>query len=444
MRNRTSILLLPLLLSGCAALGFSIRVPDAPAVPESSAPEGSPPVIAGLEVARGTAPRLSTDADPKPAARAMNDFGVDLYAKLSQTDGNLIFSPTSIELALAMLRPGARADTASQMDTAMHGVGSDDMASAISSLLAALDSRSGTFEDNSGEKVPVALRIANSAFAQSGMTIDPGYLDALSSRFDAALRLVDYAKDFETARQLINEWVAGQTEQRIRDLLAPGALDDQTRLVLANAIYLKAPWLVQFSKDATTSQPFTTADGRTVQVPMMSQQDSFGYAQGNGWQAVDLPFVGGSLSMTVILPDDINEFEGTLTGDSLRSIVGALSSSDVQLSLPRFAIETKTDLPEQLSALGMPLAFDPMRADFSGITTDEKLFVSNVVHQANITVDESGTEAAAATAVMVGRTSLPSEIARMNVDHPFLFALRDDPTGTILFLGRVTDPSATH
>jgi serpin B len=444
MRNRLPTLLLPLLLTGCAALGVSIRFPDASAVPDASAPESSPDVIAGIELARAKTPRLSTEADPEPAARAMNDFGVDLYAKLARGDGNLIFSPASIELALAMLRPGARTETASQMDTAMHAVGSDEMAPAISGLQAALDSRSGRFQDYSGEQVPVTLRIANSAFAQHGMAIEPAYLDALSSRFDAGIRLVDYAKDFEAARNLINDWVAGQTEQRIRDLLAPGSLDDQTRLVLANAIYLKAPWLIQFSKDATTTQPFTTADGRTVQVPMMSEQDTFGYAEGNGWQAVDLPYVGGSLSMTVMLPDDLAAFEASLTGDSLRSIVGKLSSSDVRLSLPRFAIETKTDLPEQLSALGMPLPFDPVRADFSGITSDDLLYVSNVVHQANITVDESGTEAAAATAVIVGRTSLPSKIARMTVDHPFLFVLRDDPTGTILFLGRVTDPTATH
>ena len=177
---------------------------------------------------------------------------------------------------------------------------------------------------------------------------------------------------------------------------------------------------------------------------MMSEQESLPYATGKGWQAVDLPYVGGSLSMTIVLPDDLDAFERSLSAKSLGSIIGALSPSDVQLSLPRFDIETKTDLPEQLSALGMPLAFDPRAADFSGITTEDRLYVTDVVHQANITVDESGTEAAAATAVLVGRTSMPSEIARMNVNRSFLFALRDDPTEAILFLGRVTDPLKTR
>jgi serine protease inhibitor len=444
MRTRLPILLLPLLITGCAALGVPMPLPLASRSPSLPSPESSGPVTAGIELARANTPRLSTDADPKPAAAAMNAFGVDLYAHLAKADGNLVFSPASIELALAMLRPGARGTTASQMDTAMHEVGSDAMAPAISALGEALDTRSGTYPDNLGEDVPVTLRIANSAFAQHGLRIEPAYLNALSSRFGAGVRLVDYATDFEAARKRINDWVADQTEQRIRDLLAPGSVDDLTRLVLANAIYLKAPWLVQFSKEATSTQPFTTADGRTVRVPMMSQQESFGYATGKGWQAVDLPYVGGSLSMTLILPDDLTAFEDSLSGDSLHSIIGALSSRDVQLSLPRFDIETKADLPEQLSAMGMPLAFDAEHADFSGITTDDRLYVTDVVHQANITVDEAGTVAAGATAVVVGRTSMPSDIARMNVDRPFLFAVRDDPTGTILFLGRVTDPSATR
>jgi serpin B len=392
---------------------------------------------------RANTPRLPANADPQPAAAGINAFGLDLYAQLANGNGNLVFSPASIELALAMLRPGARGETARQMDAAMHSVGSDQMAAAISALQAALDSRSGTYKDDQGNDVPVTLRIANSAFAQHGLTIEQAYLAALSARFDAGVRLVDFATDPDAARKLINDWVSQQTEQRIEGLLGPGSIDELTRLVLANAIYLKAPWQTQFSKDSTSTQPFTTADGQTVQVPMMSSQQTTAYAEGPGWQAVDLPYVGGDLSMTIILPDDLAAFEQSLTADSLDSIIGKLSSTEVQLSLPKFNLETKTNLPQQLSALGMPLAFDAQQADFSGITTDQKLSVSDVIHQANITVDEAGTEAAAATAIVVGITALPSKIARMDVNHPFLFALRDDPTGTILFLGRVTDPSAT-
>ena len=318
------------------------------------------------------------------------------------------------------------------------------MAESISALQAALESRTGTYKDAAGDDVPLTLRIANSGFAQQGLAIEQPYLDALASRFGAGLRQVDYTSDPDAARQLINQWVSNQTEGRIPDLLAPGTVDELTRLVVANAIYLKAPWLTPFPKDATANAAFTLTDGSTIQVPMMHVQDSFAYAEGSGWQAVDVPYVGNDLSMTIILPDDLATFESSLTTNQLDAIIGSLSGSEVRLSLPRFDTETKTDLAEVLSDLGMPLAFDPNMADFSGITTQEQLYVTHVVHQANITVDEAGTEAAAATAATVGSTALPSKIATMTVDHPFLFAVRDDDTGAILFMGHIEDPSATR
>jgi serpin B len=217
-------------------------------------------------------------------------------------------------------------------------------------------------------------------------------------------------------------------------------LTPATRLTLVNAIYLKAPWQTPFSEGATEEGTFTRADGSTVEVPFMATTSSYPYASGDGWQAVEVPYLGGSLAMTLILPDDLAGFERTLTPDGLTAITSSLTDTQVALALPRFGIETKAELASILAALGMPTAFTDA-ADFSGITTAERLAISDVIHQANIDVDEKGTEAAAATAVVMRQTAMPSEPLTVRVDRPFLFALRDVPTGATLFLGRVGDPS---
>jgi serpin B len=329
------------------------------------------------------------------------------------------------------------------MDAVMHGAAADDHAGWLNALDQALATRSGTFQDGSGKDVPITLRIANAPFAQQGMPLEKTYLEALAGRFSGGLRLVDYESQTEQARALINGWVDAQTEHRIPELLVPGVLTRATRLTLVNAIYLKAPWETPFPVDATTAGTFTRADGSTVQVPFMATTTSLRYATGSGWRAVEIPYVGGSLAMTIIVPDDLAAFESKLTADSFTAITGALSDTEVALALPKFGIETKTDLASTLAALGMPSAFDD-RADFSGITTAEPLEISDVIHQANIDVDENGTEAAAATAVVIRATGMPAEPVTLRVDRPFLFALRDVPTGSILFLGRVGDPSVAR
>jgi serpin B len=272
------------------------------------------------------------------------------------------------------------------------------------------------------------------------MALEQAFLDALAERFGAGLRLADYVDDTEGARKRINGWVAEQTEQRIPELLPAGVLTPLSRLTLVNAIYLKAPWLTPFPAEATTDGAFTRPDGSTVSVPLMAVSESMHYGAGTGWRAVDIPYASGALTMTVIVPDDLATFEHELTAESLAAITGALTDTQVSLTFPRFSIETKTDLAAVLGRLGMPSAFDD-RADFSGITTAEKLLISAVIHQANIDVDEKGTEAAAATAVVMRATGMPAEPVTLRVDRPFIFALRDVPTGAILFLGRVTDPS---
>jgi len=408
-------------------------------------PAASPSAGSDIALARADVPRASAaPADAASAAAAINAFGIDLYREIAAGTPNAVFSPASIALALGMARAGARGQTAAEMDAVLHALASDEHAGWLNALDQALASRSGSFEDQGGNALPVALRIANAPFAQRGMPLEQAYLEALAARYGAGLRLVDYIADTEGARKLINGWVDDQTEQRIPELLVPGVLTPDSRLTLVNAIYLKAPWLTPFPAEITETGTFTRADGSTVQVPLMATTAAMRYAAGSGWQAVEIPYIGGSLAMTVIVPDDLAAFEEALTADGLAAITAALADAQVSLTFPKFSIETKAELADVLAALGMPSAFDDDRADFSGITTAEKLVISAVIHQANIDVDEKGTEAAAATAVVMRATGMPAEPVTVRVDRPFLFALRDVPTGAILFLGRVADPSITR
>jgi serpin B len=400
-------------------------------------------VGAGEVVYFDVARLVTTPDDALAAAAAVNAFGIEIFRAAVPGDENAVVSPASIAIALAMARAGARGETAEQMDAVLRRFGADEVAAWPAALADALAARSGTFRDAAGTDLDVILRIANAPFAQRGMPLEASFIEALGARFGAGLRLVDYRMATEEARQEINTWVREQTEQRIPELLAPGVLTPDARLTLVNAIYLKAPWRTAFFAEATEPSPFTRPDGSVVEVPMMATGADLRYAAGAGWQAVEIPYLGDQLALTVIVPDDLAAFEAGLDAAVLETIVGGLEERPVHLWLPRFGVETQASLVDALRALGMPLAFDPQQADFSGITTAEELFVHAVVHQANIDVDEKGTEAAAATAVVAGVVSAPiEEPVQLRVDRPFLFALRDLPTGAVLFLGRVTDPSA--
>jgi len=438
MRRLPALLVALALVAGCSAS------PASPSASPSAAPSGSAPAAGGVElaIAHGVA-RLPLSAGAATSAgEAVDAFGLDLYGRLRAQPGNLVFSPASVALALSMARAGARGTTAAEMDAVLHGLASDAHADWIASLDQALAARTGTFADRAGDPQPVTLRIANGGFAQRGLALEPACLQALAARFGAGVGLVDYIAAPDAARQAINGWVADQTEQRIRDLLAPGSVTDDTRLVLANAIYLKAAWLVPFEPDATADGPFRRADGTAATVRMMHTRGRLRYAAGAGWQAVELPYVGGQLAMLAIVPDSLAAFEPQLDAPTLASITAALAPREVSLGLPRFGTETRADLNAILAAMGMPSAFSPTAADFSGITAQAELFISRVVHQANIDVDERGTEAAAATAVVMDTTALPSDTVTLNVDRPFIFAVRDLETGAVLFLGRIADPSA--
>ncbi len=385
---------------------------------------------------------LGSRADATQAAAAIDAFGFDFYKHSLSSSGNAVVSPTSIVLALSMAQAGARGETAAQMDTVLHSVTGTGNGNGINSLDQALAGISGTFKDALGKDHKVTLRNANAPFAQLGLQLQSPFLDALASKYGAGLRLVDFQKDPAGACQLINGWVGDQTEGRIPNLI--DSLDPLTRLVLVNAVYLKAPWQMPFDETQTKTLPFTRSDGSQVSVPTMGLGLAEAtYASGSGWQAVELPYAGGSLAMTIVVPDDLAAFEGGLDAARFAQITAALKATDVILTLPRFKIEMKSDIAFALAAMGMPVAFDRNRADFSGITTQVPLYISKVVHQANISVDEKGTEASAATAVEIAATgAAPGQPVTLHVDRPFVFAVRDTRTGAILFLGRVVDPSA--
>ena len=405
------------------------------------APMSSAPPDDGIRLAIADVPRaFASPEDAASAADAINAFGLDLYRRVAADADNIVFSPASIALALAMARAGAVGMTADEMDAVLYDVASDAHAAWLNALDRALTGRSGSFPDTSGKPHEITLRIANAPFAQFDMALKSTYLEALAARFGAGLRLVDYVSETEAARRLINGWVDEQTEHRIPELLDQGVLTPAVRLTLVNAIYLKAPWLTPFPPQATTQGAFTRADGSTLDVPMMAQTAAQRFAEGAGWRAVELPYVGESLALTVIVPDDLATFESSLDAEGLAAIVAALADRQVALTFPRWGIETKVELAPVLAALGMPTAFTG-NADFSGITDAERLFISEVIHQANIDVDEEGTEAAAATAVVMRESAAPGGLVTLRVDRPFLFALRDVPSGAVLFLGRVGDPS---
>src|SRR3990172_9369908 len=385
------------------------------------------------------------DADVEAVIATEQAFAADLYAALAAAEGNLVFSPLSIHLALAMALGGVEGETATQMESALRVAGIDPGAlhAALNALDAALAARNREPVQVGDREEKVEISVVNSLWGQRGFEFLAEYLDLLATNYGAGMRLVDFKTAAEEARLAINEWVADQTNDRITDLIPEGAIDELTRLVLVNAVYLDATWASQFSPDATFDAPFTLLDGTEVTVPTMHQSLSVPYAAGDGWQAVELPYTGEELSMIIVVPDAgsfpaVEESVGAL----LDQVRAALTRSEVYLSLPKFEIRTQAGLADALRALGMTDAFDPAAADFTGISVEEELYVSDVIHEAFISVDEDGTEAAAATAVIIGTTSAPVAVVELTVDRPFLFFLQDRATGAVLFLGRVVNPTA--
>jgi len=396
--------------------------------------------IGGLLLAAlAVAPIAAQEADPKTAATAVNALGWDLYHR-QPTDRNLFYSPYSVNQALGMLYLGARGETREQMRRVLHIDGPDAGWQAASRALA------DALVPKATEKgTPFTLTSANAVFSQRGYAFLPDFLAGVSASYTGSgAREVDFAGDAEGARGVINGWVADQTAKAIPDLIPRGVLNALTRMVLANAVYFKAAWAMPFEAAATTDGDFHRLDGSVVKAPMMRQTERLRYVEGEDYQAVALPYAGGQVSALVVLPaaGKMAAIEQGLDQGKLSGLLGDFGARQVRLALPRFTARLNLPLKANLIALGMSDAFDQAKADLSGIDGSRNLYVTDALHQAFVKVDEKGTEAAAATAVVVGLRSMPGAPVTMTVDRPFLFAVRDNVTGAILFMGRIVDPTA--
>lgn len=367
-----------------------------------------------------------------------NQFALDLYGKLRSEKGNLFYSPYSLSTALAMTYAGARTQTAEQMAKTLHfNLEPDKLHAAMGALYKNLNA--------GGQKRGYRLNVANALWGQKNFGFLPDFLNVTKTHYAAGFNEVDFAGASEAARKTINDWVEKETQQKIKELIKPGVLGTLTRLVLTNAIYFKGDWASKFKKEATREEPFHLRSDKQVKVLMMNQTGKFRYLEDETFQALELPYVGKDLAMLVFLPKKIgslSEFEKTLIAAKLKEWLAKLQSQEVIVSLPKFKMTAEFSLAPVLSAMGMPLAFDSRKADFSGMSgSTERLFVSAVVHKAFVEVNEEGTEAAAATGVVV-TTRSERVLRRFRADHPFIFLIRDNRTGSILFVGRVSNPQS--
>ncbi len=398
--------------------------------------------------------------DSRSAAMATNEFGVDLYRKFATGAENLCLSPYSIQSALAMTFAGANGETRAEMARVLHFAPRDEnIHSSFAALQKSLEEMAATTAKNVGQSKkiggpsePITLAIANRLFAQKGYGFRAAFLALVKNNYGAPMEPLDFAQNPTGATKTINDWVAEQTRKRIRDLIPMGALDAMTRMVLANALYLKAPWAEPFEKEQTRPQPFYVHGGEPVDVSMMHEHSHhFGYAKQPGFTVVSLPYSGGNLNFVVLLPDNVKglaDFEAKLTPSTLAKCA-KLRPADIDLSMPKFKFEPSTmALKSQLEALGMKTAFDepPGSANFDRLAPrkpNEYLYLSKVFHKTFIAVDEKGTEAAAATAAAMALAASAiqrDEPIEVKVDRPFLYLIQHAPSGVCLFLGRVTDP----
>lgn len=414
----------------------------------------------GVTLVGADTPRAAAQAPPEDVRQLVADntaFAVDLLRALTSSgapaaEDNVVISPYSISIALAMTYAGAKGETADEMARALHfSLPSDRLHAAFNSLDQTLAKRSREIPPSGeGDKTSrVEFTVVNQLWAQQGYAFLAEFLERLAADYGAGLRTVDFVKDAEAARLAINAWVAQVTKDRIKDLLPGGSVNDLTRLVLTNAVYLKAPWLTPFDEAATQDGEFHLGDGSTVTVPFMHQTELLGFAESERWQVVELPYKGGELAMVIMLPrgegaeGDLAASVGDLSGTELARLLGdgPLQSQNLSLALPKFTTSSELSLEDALRTLGMTISFTD-NADFSGMTGEKDLAIGGVFHNGFVAVDEAGTEAAAATAVVMRATAAPAEPRSVTVDRPFLWLIRDVETGTILFLGQVLDPRA--
>jgi serpin B len=391
--------------------------------------------------ARETTP--PEQADPAEQARISSvvegntAFALDLYRQLrEQQEGNLFCSPYSVSTALAMTWAGARTETEQQMAQALRlTLDQDGLHPAYRDLAGQLDER--------GESEAIDLTIANRLWGQVGDPFLPDFIDLVQRDYAGGFEELDFITNADRARRTINDWVERQTRDRIKDLLQPGDIDASTTLVLTNAVYFKGDWSTQFDPDHTRDGRFFSAPDTAVTTPLMQISDTFGYFENDELQLLELPYEGEELSMVVLLPrtrDGLAALEQALTDDNLSDWLAGARRRAIDVTLPRFEMTSRFSLKDTLSAMGMGIAFTD-RADFTGLNSSGDIFLADVIHKAWVKVNEEGTEAAAATAVVGIKSSIEMNPS-FRADHPFVFMIRDRATGSILFLGRVVDPTA--
>lgn len=366
-----------------------------------------------------------------------NQFAFDLYQRLRSEKGNLFFSPSSISTALAMAYAGAAGETETEMAKTLHfEMPKDQLHDGMRVLQASWTTPA--------KETGIRLNLANRLWGHEGYEFLPAFLQVTREMYGAELARLNFAQS-EDARQTINRWVEEQTEDKITDLIPTGALDADTKLVLTNAVYFHGIWSDPFKKDRTKDEDFHLTAADKITVPMMHRFDGFRYGEVDDLQILELPYGDGSLSMVVLLPkaiDGVADLEAKLTFENLQQWMSMMGRRDVEVYLPRFKTTSSFQMADTLKAMGMKLAFDPNAADFSGMTGGRDLFISAVIHKAFVDVNEEGTEAAAATGVIMAPTAAvdPQEPPVFRADHPFVFMIRDNRNGAIIFLGRIMNP----
>ena len=427
----------------CLALGAFAGcrdTPPAPPAPSGSATAPTPTPSAPERAVHEVKTDMPPTSEIAALVKANNHFGLELWAHAGA--GNVAISPLSISTALVMTWAGAKGTTAAELRDAMHLEGdTDHVVSQWARVSYALQDASR----------PLTLKLANRLFGDAHYELDTVYYTITRKAFDAPVEVIDFRADPEAARTTINTWVADQTAHRIEGLIPPRVIDADTRLVIVNAIYFLADWAAPFAKAQTFDADFHAAGDRTVRVPTMHRRGSYRLAKGHGAALLELPYKGDSASMYIVLPDQADGLaavERTLP-ETLKALQGQLAETAVNVSLPRFTIDPPAPLRlvAALKALGIKQLFDPARADLTGIAKpadpDDRLYVGDVLHKAFVKVDEKGTEAAAATAVVMPRGGRPAQQAiPFTADHPFLFLIVDGGSGLVLFIGRVVEPKA--
>ena len=399
------------------------------------------------EMIKSDLPRIGVENLPPETVSnlvlANNQFAFDFYSQIRSkyTNENIVISPFSINLSLAMVSGGASGQTQAEMYQVLHNQDlGDQIHPAWNNLSAEIESRANFPKT---QEAGFDLKITNAIWGQAGYSFEKTYLDLLAKYYGAGLRLADFKNEPETARLQINDWVAEQTDQHILDLIPDGAIHPLTRLAVINAVYFKAPWRFPFQSENTNQEIFFQRNGETVEVPMMHQTQDLSYVKTEELSMVVFPYSAGKLEMVFIQPsaDKFDVFEQELTPQTLKSLWEQQKWGSVRFSLPRYQFSTDVNLSDALIKMGMPSAFDPDRADFSNITKEEQIYIDAALHKAFIDVNEEGTEAAAATAILLAGKGMPAkEPVEINLNSPFFFILQDRETNAILFYGRVMNP----